>query len=101
MHAFLEDGLNYLFSGKEGATEVVVANPNNAPFMGGKTEAHWSRYAHAPAQILSQTLSKIAPKMKRQGRFKGHSRPSDGEITLVEDFAAFVSTQMNALQLSD
>lgn len=99
MHSFLLDGLKYLFEGKEGKTEVVVANPDKADFVGGKRERHWSRYTHTAAYTVSQVLNGVAPKMKRVGVFSGESGHTDGEITLISDFSEFVKKQMKPVLL--
>jgi len=98
MHSYLLDGLKYLFEGKEGTVEVVVANTENTAFIPGKTETHWENIPHSPAYAVGQILSKYAPKMKRVGIPAGRQR-SDGDITLVQDFASFVKTQMKPVSL--
>jgi hypothetical protein len=94
MHQFLEDGLKYLFDGKTNETEIVVANRDNIPFMSATPSAHWARFPYSPGCVLTEMLNKVAPKMKRTGIVMGHSGRTNGEITLVKDFAEFVRTQM-------
>jgi hypothetical protein len=92
MHAFLTDGLKYLFDGKEGTCEFVVANPDNKEFDPQKPETHWQRFPHTSASAVAQLLKSVAPKVKHVGRIGG--RPHDGDLTLVNDFAEFIRTQM-------
>jgi hypothetical protein len=94
MHQFLFDGLQYLFHGKQGAVEVVVANPDNTVFVQGKSGTHWNHQPHSSAFAVSRVLSKVAAKMSVTGRNPPHGEPRAGEITIVEDFAGFVKTQM-------
>ena len=97
MHSFLYDSMKYLFEGKEGKTEFVVANPANSIFVPGRTETHWNNLPHSPAFTLARDfLGKIPNKMNMVGRAVGQNF-SDGDITLVKDFSEFVRTQMKPL----
>jgi hypothetical protein len=84
MHPFLKDGLRFLFNGKPGPVEVVVANPENLPFVRGQGQTHWSKQPHSPGFAVNRVLNEIAPNMQRAG----------GDITLVNDFSGFIKTQM-------
>jgi hypothetical protein len=89
MHQFLEGGLKYLFDGRKGTVEVVMANPLNAPFIGAKGGDNWSRNPHSPAYVLNQVLGKVAPHMTRLR----------GDIKLINDFGEFVKTQMTPFEI--
>ncbi len=93
MHSYLLDGLKHLFKGKKGIVEVVVANTDNTVFVPGRTETHWNNIPHSPAFAVAKVLAEVAPEMKRVGIPSGRHQ-SDGDITLVKDFASFVKTQM-------
>ncbi len=93
MHSFLTDGLKYLFEGKKNKVEVCLANPENTAFVPGRIETHWSRLPNSPAQKLADTLRKVAPGMAWSGYAVPNTR-DDGDMTLVNDFSAFVRTQM-------
>ena len=84
MHSFILDGLKYLFEGKTGEVRIVVANPDNTPFIPGQGETHWCRLPHSPGFLVSDALGKIAPNLKKHR----------DEVTLVKDFAAFIKTEM-------
>jgi hypothetical protein len=98
MHSFLLDGLKYLFEGKQDKVEIVLANPDNTPFVRGKSETHWNKLPHSPGYALSQMLTAAAPKMSRFGIVPGFPN-GDGDITLVHDFASFIKTQMRPVEL--
>jgi hypothetical protein len=97
MHHFLDEGLRYLFEGKTDETEIVVANPDNEGSPSTTPATHWQRFPYSPASVLTDTLNKVAPKMRRVGVLKGHGAASSGEITLVKDFSEFVRTQMRPI----
>jgi hypothetical protein len=92
MHEYLLDGLRYLFDGKQGAVEVVVANPDNKPFVQNDRSSHWTEHSNSPAFAVSRMLNSVAPQMKKVGTVRG--LPTQDDITLVKDFAEFVKTQM-------
>jgi hypothetical protein len=52
---------------------------------------------HSPGYALSQMLGEIAPKMKRFGVVPGIAH-SDGDFTLVKDFAEFIKKQMKPVE---
>lgn len=95
-HPFMLDGLRYLFEGKTGAAEVVVANVDNVPFDQGRTETHWLHQPHKAAYELNEVLKKTAPNLRKVGRAL-KQRLSADEITLVKDFAGFIRTQMRPI----
>jgi hypothetical protein len=89
MHPFLKDGLKYLFEGKTGNVEIVLANPLNSPFIPGKGDSHWSRQPPSPGYVLNQVLNEVAPSMNKTG----------GEIRLIQGFEEFIKTQMRPVSI--
>jgi len=89
MHQFLEDGLRFLFKGKTGNMEIVIANPLNEPFIDRTGDKHWSRHPHSLAYILNKFLNNVVPKVGRPG----------GEIKLMNSFQEFVKTQMSPVEI--
>jgi hypothetical protein len=95
MHSFLEDGLKYLFDGKEGQVEVCVTNPDNTAWVRGNHESYWQNKPHSSAYAVDKVLKKYAPKMSRVGMHQGGLQTD--MITLVNDFGSFVKTQMTPM----
>lgn len=89
MHDFLSDGLKFLFAGKTGQVDIVVANPGNANPFTGELDKDWANSPHYPAHAVHETLRKITPNMVSSR--VGHVSPG---FILVRDFAEFVRTQM-------
>ena len=93
MHPFMLDGFRYLFEGKSGVVELVVANKDNVPFERGRTETHWSHHHHSSAYNISTALRQVAPELKKAGRLAKQSFHAD-EITIVSDFSGFIQRHM-------
>ncbi len=100
MHQFLFQGLKYLFEGKGGDVEVVVANPDNSAFIPGRPDTYWAKQPHSSAFAVGEALNRAAPGMRRVGIPSGQTTHSAGDITIVKNFAEFVRTQMKPLALS-
>lgn len=100
MHSFLVDGLKYLFAGKEGKTEICVANPDNPTWVQGKRDTYWLNQPHCSAHGVGQILNEIAPKMGRTGKVPGSIQPEDGGLTQVNSFAEFIKTQMKPVLIN-
>lgn len=93
MHPFMLDGFRYLFEGKSGAVEIVVANKDNVPFEQGKSDTHWSHHHHSSAYNISTALRQVAPELKKAGRLAKQHFHAD-EITIVSDFSGFIQRHM-------
>ncbi len=98
MHPFLLDGFKFLFEGKEGKVEVFVANPDNQAYYLGKSDTHWAHTPSSSAYALSKILANVAPKMSRFGIIPGIGK-SEGDMTLVKNFEAFIRTEMTRIEL--
>jgi hypothetical protein len=95
MHSFLEDGLKFLFDGKPGQAEIVVANPDTPVFDATRRESsHWSRRLNCSGYALSDVLRRFAPRLQRRGLLPFHSSTAPDEITVLPTFKEFVRTQM-------
>jgi hypothetical protein len=93
MHQFLNDGLKFLFGGKEGKAEIVVANPDNRGFEEPRSPSYWERQPHCSAYAMNELLGNVAAKMIKFGKPPGRAI-SPKHITVVPDFGTFVKTQM-------
>jgi hypothetical protein len=95
MHPFMFDGLKYLFNGRGGQAEIVVANAANTLFVPNRVETHFNLLPNSPAYIVSRDiLGKFAPNLKIIGIPTGNSSPTSGEVTILKDFSDFIRTQM-------
>lgn len=98
VHPFLLDGLKYLFEGKSGTAEIVVANPDNPPWTRENHETHWLNRPHSSAYAVAKMLEKFAPDLQIRGMYKGS--PTTDHLTIVSDFASFVRTQLRPVELT-
>jgi hypothetical protein len=97
-HPYLDTGLKYLFDGKDGNVEVVVANPENEYFKGKEDQLHRASLCGK----VAITLRRIAPNMtcrksfsEYDGNFSGtpHDDPPLG-ITPRYSFGEFIEREM-------
>jgi hypothetical protein len=86
MHSFLKDGIKYLFAGKEGQTEVIVANTDN-PSSPIKSVNVWANLPHTSAYTIFNVLKEFAPGIK-------HAGIHPGGMTLADDFDEFITKYM-------
>lgn len=94
MHPFLNDGFKYLFHGRSGEAEIVIANPENILVDPNRRETHWAAIPGSPSkQLLTMLKHCAAPDFKIKGRPPGKSVKT-GEITLHKDFASFIRYEM-------
>lgn len=95
MHSFLKDGMKYLFDGKVGPTEIVVANPDNPPVIPIKPENLWANMPHTSAYTIFNVLKEFAPELKHAGISPGVSYP--GGMTLAHNFGEFITKYMRPI----
>jgi hypothetical protein len=92
MHEYMEAGLAYLFSGKSGIVQLVVANKGNPEFKGTREYHH----ASSPCGKVSAVLSKVAPNMRFGTSWS--ENPGDimipGKMTTHDLFKDFLEREM-------